>query len=174
VKRITYAVMSTITALVLLFGYRTSTSSKATSNATVAIGGSAPTSTSTAPSSTSSDPAATGTTAPSSAAAASPLTSSNAAASSAAKTVTGTAADTRYGPVQVQVTVKNKKVTNVSVIEYPNNDGRDQEINANALPTLISETLSAQSANIDMVSGATYTSQGYLASLQSALDQAGV
>ena len=56
--------------------------------------------------------------------------------------------------------------------EYPNGNGRDQQINSYALPQLVSETLSAQSASIDMVSGATYTSQGYLQSLQSAIDQA--
>jgi uncharacterized protein with FMN-binding domain len=60
------------------------------------------------------------------------------------------------------------------VVQYPNNNGRDQEINARALPVLIQETLDAQNANIDMVSGATVTSDGYLESLQSALDKAGL
>ncbi|MDQ6850184.1 MAG: FMN-binding protein, partial [Actinomycetota bacterium] len=83
-------------------------------------------------------------------------------------------AQTRYGPVQVQITVQDEKVTNVSVVEYPNNNGRDQEINSSALPILASETVKTQTAKIDMVSGATYTSQGYLTSLQSALDQAGL
>ena len=58
--------------------------------------------------------------------------------------------------------------------QYPNGNGRDQEINAYALPILIQETLDAQSANIDMVSGATVTSDGLPQSLQSALDQAGL
>jgi len=57
---------------------------------------------------------------------------------------------------------------------YPNGNGRDYEINSYALPVLVKETLDAQSANIDMVSGATITSQGYLQSLQSALDAAGL
>jgi uncharacterized protein with FMN-binding domain len=76
--------------------------------------------------------------------------------------------------VQVQLTVASGKITNVSVVEYPNNNPRDQEINAQALPILVQETLSAQSAHIDMVSGATVTSDGYLQSLQSALDKAGL
>ena len=89
-------------------------------------------------------------------------------------TVTGSVAQTRWGPVQVQLTVANGKITHVSVIQYPNGNGRDQEINARALPILIQETLKAQGDSIDMVSGATVTSDGYLQSLQSALDKAGL
>jgi uncharacterized protein with FMN-binding domain len=76
--------------------------------------------------------------------------------------------------VQVQLTVANGSITNVAVVQYPNSNGKDQEINARALPVLIQETLTAQSATIDMVSGATYTSDGYVTSLQSALDRAGL
>jgi uncharacterized protein with FMN-binding domain len=176
-KRISYAVMSTLTALVLLFGYRTSTSSTAASSSTVAISGAAPTGTSASSSSTTTGNAASNTGSSSSStstSAAAPSSAAASASSTATKTITGTAAQTRYGPVQVQITVQNGKVTNVSVVEYPSNNGRDQEINSNALPILVSETLKAQSAKIDMVSGATYTSNGYLTSLQSALDQAGI
>jgi uncharacterized protein with FMN-binding domain len=88
--------------------------------------------------------------------------------------VTGDVAQTRWGPVQVQITVAGGKITAVSVVQYPNNNPRDQEINSYALPVLVQETTSAQSANIDMVSGATVTSEGYLQSLQSALDKAGM
>jgi uncharacterized protein with FMN-binding domain len=76
--------------------------------------------------------------------------------------------------VQVELTVANGSVTDVSVVQYPSGNGRDQEINARALPVLIQETLDAQNAKIDMVSGATVTSEGYLESLQSALDKAGL
>jgi len=69
-------------------------------------------------------------------------------------------------------TVTNGKITDVAVPTYPHDNGRDQEINAYALPVLRSETLSAQSADIDTVSGATVTSDGYLQSLQAALDAA--
>ena len=86
--------------------------------------------------------------------------------------VTGSAVDTRWGPVQVRITVAGGRITAVDVVEYPSNNPKDQEINAYALPVLVKETLAAQSADIDMVSGATVTSDGYLQSLQSALDEA--
>lgn len=76
--------------------------------------------------------------------------------------------------MQVEITVAGGKVTDVSVVDYPDNNGKDQQINARALPVLVEETLDAQSADIDMVSGATVTSDGYVESLQSALDQAGL
>jgi uncharacterized protein with FMN-binding domain len=78
------------------------------------------------------------------------------------------------GPVQVEVTVEDGKVSDVSVPQYPDGNPRDQQINAYALPILVQETLDAQSADIDMVSGATVTSDGYRRSLQAALDEAGL
>ncbi|MDQ1722928.1 MAG: hypothetical protein QOI26_2662 [Pseudonocardiales bacterium] len=169
-KRITFAMMSTLTALVLLFGYRTSTSSRTASSGTVAIGGSVT-------SGAASGSVGSGRTSGSAGSPpAGPSSSSGtpSSTSAAAVTVTGAEAQTRYGPVRVQLTTQNRKITNVSVVEYPTNSGRDQEINAVALPILVNETLSSQNAKIDMVSGATYTSEGYLTSLQSALDQAGL
>jgi uncharacterized protein with FMN-binding domain len=97
-----------------------------------------------------------------------------ATAGGGSRTVTGPVAQTRWGPVQVQVTVSDGKLTAVSVPKYPNGNPRDQQINAYALPVLVQESLDAQSADIDMVSGATVTSDGYLQSLQGALDQAGL
>jgi uncharacterized protein with FMN-binding domain len=89
--------------------------------------------------------------------------------------VKGEVAQTRWGPVQVELTVSgSKKITRVRVLQYPNDNGRDVEINNYALPILMQETTDQQSAQIDMVSGATVTSDGYLRSLQSALDQAGL
>jgi uncharacterized protein with FMN-binding domain len=164
-KKIVLWLMSTLTALVLLFGYHTSTSSTAAAaggNSSVAT----PFSGSTSPSGSASTPT-TGSSGSSSAA-------SSSSSASASTTVTGAVADTRWGPVQVQLTVAGGSITNVSVVQYPDSNGRDQEINAQALPILIQETLKAQNAKIDMVSGATYTSDGYLTSLQSALDQAGL
>jgi uncharacterized protein with FMN-binding domain len=155
--------MSTLTVLVLLFGYHTSTSSTA-----AAAGGNTSAATPYSGSTT-------GTSSTGSSSSSSPSSSAASSSSSAtAGTVTGTAADTRWGPVQVQITVADGAITNVSVVQYPDSNGKDQEINARALPVLIQETLKAQSADIDMVSGATYTSDGYLTSLQSALDQAGL
>ena len=91
-----------------------------------------------------------------------------------AKTVTGAAWPTIYGPVQVRITVSGGKVTAATATEYPAGTSRDVQINAFAIPQLNSETVAAGNAKIDTVSGATYTSQGYLGSLQSALDKAGI
>jgi uncharacterized protein with FMN-binding domain len=88
-------------------------------------------------------------------------------------TLTGTTVQTRYGPVQVRVTLKSGKITDVTAVTYPQDNPRDQQINSYAIPQLKREALSAQSANIDTVSGASYTSDGYRQSLQSALDSAG-
>jgi uncharacterized protein with FMN-binding domain len=95
-------------------------------------------------------------------------------AGTASRTVTGPVIQTQWGPVQVQVKVNGGKLADVSVLQSPNGNPRDQEINAYALPILVQESLDAQSANIDMVSGATVTSDGYLQSLQGALDKAGL
>ena len=81
-------------------------------------------------------------------------------------------ANTQWGPVQVQLTVAGGAISKVTVLQHPSANGKDQEINDYALPILTKETVDAQSAQIDMVSGATVTSTGYLESLQSALDQA--
>jgi uncharacterized protein with FMN-binding domain len=98
---------------------------------------------------------------------------STSTAGAAPQTVTGDAIATRFGPVHVQVTLADGRITDVQVLQYPNGDRRDEEINSHALPLLVQATLDANSASVDMVSGATYTSDGYIRSLQSALDQAG-
>ncbi|MGW7419375.1 FMN-binding protein [Streptomyces sp. NPDC054813] len=94
--------------------------------------------------------------------------------STGTKTVTGDTVQTRWGPVQVRVTIKSGKITEVTALQYPQDNPRDQQINSYALPELRREALTAQSAQIDTVSGATYTSEGYQQSLQSALDSAGL
>jgi uncharacterized protein with FMN-binding domain len=103
-----------------------------------------------------------------------PSSSSTGGVTATAKTVTGEAADTRYGPVQVKITVKNGKLVAADAVVYPQNDPRDAQINAYAIPELDKEARAAGGARIDTVSGATYTSGGYVASLQSALDKAGI
>jgi len=90
------------------------------------------------------------------------------------KTYDGSAVQTRYGTVQIAVTVVGRKITNVTFLQLTSHDGRSADINNQAAPILLQETLSAQSSNIDSVSGASFTSAGYLQSLQSALDQAGI
>ncbi|MBS42717.1 MAG: FMN-binding protein [Nocardioides sp.] len=160
--------MSTLTAVVLLFGYHTSTSGAVT--ATPAVIG-----TTTAGTSSSSSSSGTTSSAGSGSGSddtGSSSTGSGSTSSDSAGTVTGAAVDTRYGPVQVEVTTDDSgSITDVQVVQYPANDHKDIEINSYALPVLIQETIDAQSADIDMVSGATYTSQGYIGSLQDALDQ---
>jgi uncharacterized protein with FMN-binding domain len=141
-RRITFWVLSTISTLVLLFGYHTSTAGSLPSSPDSAY--------------------VAGTT---------PGTASS-AGSGSATTVTGDAVSTQWGPVQVELTVDGGEISQAQVVQYPNGNGRDQEINDYALPILTQETVDAQSAQIDMVSGATVTSNGYLESLQSALDQA--
>jgi len=93
--------------------------------------------------------------------------------STGSKTVTGDTVQTRWGPVQVRITLKDGRITESAAVVYPSDNPRDQEINSYAIPQLRRETLAAQSARIDSVSGATYTSDGYRQSLQSALDSAG-
>ncbi len=174
-KRITYWALSTISALVLLFGYHTSTSGPTSTRSPASV--EAPI-TGSVSGSAGSGSAGSGSTGSGSTDSGSGSTSgtnppaSSGGSKSSSSTVAGDVAQTRWGPVQVQLTVANGKLTDVSVLQYPNGNGRDVEINNQALPILIQETLDAQSANIDMVSGATVTSDGYLQSLQSALDQA--
>jgi uncharacterized protein with FMN-binding domain len=165
-RRITLWLFSTVAAVVLLFSYRTSTGS-GTAPAVAAV---APAITPQAADPTTAPAGGSGTTAkpgPSGSA-------DSGTSSTAAKTYTGSVAGTRWGDVQVAITVAAGKITNVGVPVYPNGNGRDQEINAYALPTLVQETLQAQNASINTVSGATVTSDGYLQSLQSALDAAGL
>jgi uncharacterized protein with FMN-binding domain len=145
-RRVILAIVSTAIGLVFLLSFKTHTQS--------ALGTPA---------------AALGTPTPGS-----PTSASTAGAASAAKTVTGAAIDTIYGPVQVKITVKGGKIAAVTAVQYPEESPRDYQINSYAIPALNQETLAASSASIDSISGATYTSQGYIGSLQSALDQAGL
>jgi uncharacterized protein with FMN-binding domain len=92
------------------------------------------------------------------------------AATATVSAFNGDLVNTPYGPVQVQVQVANGRINDVAVVAYPDFDGKSQRINARALPELRSEVLTAQSARIDTVSGATYTSMAYERSLQSAID----
>jgi uncharacterized protein with FMN-binding domain len=87
---------------------------------------------------------------------------------------TGDPIETPYGVVQVAVTVAGRHIDNVSFVRLDAFDGHSQDINSQAAPILLRETITAQSAHIDTVSGATYTSDGYTRSLQSALDRAGI
>ena len=92
---------------------------------------------------------------------------------SGSETLTGSIVASRYGNTEVQVTISNGKITAVTALELPTH-GRSGQISSYVEPILSSEALTAQSARIDIVSGATYTSEAYAQSLQSALDQAAI
>jgi uncharacterized protein with FMN-binding domain len=160
-RRISLWLFSTVAAVVLLFSYRTSTNSPAGASAAQTI---------ISEQTTTPTPSASPTPTTSPSPSTSPKTGTS--PTSAAKTYTGSVASTRWGDVQVTITVTDGKITDVAVPVYPSENHKDQEINAYALPALRQETLAAQSANIDTVSGATVTSDGYLQSLQAALDAA--
>ncbi|MCK2036775.1 FMN-binding protein [Microbacterium sp. SSW1-49] len=157
-KKILYAVLATISGLVLLFSYRTSLDAVTPTDGTPAAG-------TVDSSGTSGTDAHAGTGSTS-------ATAAQAATGLADGAYTGASSQTRYGPVQVQLTVSGGRITDVRAIDYPDGNGRDRQINGTAIPRLVSETLQSQSAQIQMVSGATYTSDGYRSSLQSAIDQA--
>lgn len=148
-KRAALAIVTTITALVVVLSFKTHThSASATPPAAITT----PTTTTTTTTKPTASPSTT----------------------TATQTYTGNAADTRYGPVQVRITVRNGKLASVAAIDYPQTEPRDAQINSYAIPALNSEAAAAGNASIDMVSGATYTSEGYISSLQSALDKAGL
>jgi len=116
----------------------------------------------------------TTTTTPSTPAATTPTPASTPKAAGVSGTFTGASANTIYGPVQVQITLSNGKITNATALTYPTGSFRDQQINSQAIPLLVQETLAAQSSNIQGVGGASYTSQGWYNSLVSALAKAGL
>jgi uncharacterized protein with FMN-binding domain len=179
-RRVALALFSTITGLVMLLSFKTHSSTAAGVPAAISTtgpgtAGSGTSGSGTAGSGTSgSGTSGSGTSSAGAATTAPSASSVPSSAISAAKTYTGDAVDTRFGPVQVQITVQNGTITAVNATEYPQNNPRDEQINAYAIPQLNQEATAAKSASIDMVSGATYTSEGYLSSLQSALDQAGL
>ena len=165
-KRVALAGAGTAVVVALLFGYPTSTSGPTASTPQSAVISSDPASTAGSAGSTASTGSASH-----AGAGKQGLKQAHAAAKPATKTVTGAVAQTQWGPVQVRLTASGTNLTKVDVLQYPHGNGNDAQINGYALPILVQETMKAQSAHIDMVSGATITSTGYLQSLQSALDQ---
>jgi uncharacterized protein with FMN-binding domain len=148
-RRTLLAVISTVVGLVMLLSFKTQGTRP---NGLSALG--APgTGTGAAPATTA--PPRSGTTAP-----------------ATSRTVSGQVVQTGYGPIQVQITVQGGRILQVRPLQYPSAAGRSYAISSYAIPILMQETMKAQSAQIDSVSGASYTSQGYVQSLQSALDAA--
>ncbi|MGN6331254.1 MAG: FMN-binding protein [Motilibacteraceae bacterium] len=158
-RRIVLAGAGTATALVLLFGYHTSTQG---------VGGPHPSVVAAGPVSGTSSSTGSGSS-----------TGGGSASGSSSGTVdsgtyTGGVAQTMWGPVQVRIAVSGGKVTDAQAVVVPSGNMRDVSINRYAVPILNQEAVQASSAQIDAVSGATVTSDGYIASLQSALDAAGL
>jgi uncharacterized protein with FMN-binding domain len=163
ITRAGLALASLALAAFLVIGFKapeqaTSDSATGTTGGSSSTGGTASTGSGT--------PAAPGTSA---AATEAPVATSQ-TSSAGTQTVTGSLIDTFYGPVQVQVTESNGRITTIVAVQLPTG-GRSGRIAQYAAPILQAEALAAQSANIDFVSGATYTSDAYQRSLQSALDQ---
>jgi uncharacterized protein with FMN-binding domain len=159
-RRIVVAFAATVSGLVLLFSYHTSTNQGSATVASAGVIGAPPAQAN--PNGTSGTSGSSG----------SGTGGSGTGGSGGTNTVTGGAADTPFGPVQVQITVANGKIVSAKTVQVPMETSHDQRINTQAVPILNQEAVSAQSAHIDTVSGATYTSEGYSSSLQSAIDAA--
>jgi uncharacterized protein with FMN-binding domain len=173
-KRAPIVLASTVAGLGLVVAYNPHS---ATTIASSAAAGTGTTPTASTPATTASGSASSATTA---AGSASPATSTAGAAQATTAASGGTATGTLeqiseggrpYGEIQVKATVKAGKVTAVSIVQLSPSDGRSSSIDDFAVPQLVQETLAAGTAKIDSVSGATYTSQAYAASLQAALDK---
>lgn len=162
-KRAVSALLTTVFALALLFSFKTPAVSSlaGTSSSGLAIVG---------------QPTAPSTSTPTSPTASTSTSTSTAPATTGAiyrdGTVTGSLVTTRFGNVQVQVTISGGVLTDVLALQLPSGDRRTDQISSTVAPILREEALTAQSARIDILSGATYTSRGYAQSLQAALDEA--
>ena len=150
-RRVLFAVVSTVVGLVALLGFKTHAPEALALGGTGSTGG-------------------TTTTTPKTTASAAPSTAATKAASGT-RTLTGSSIDTRYGAVQVEIKVSGKTITEVNAVALPDRDGHSAQISQYCAPILSQEAMSAQSAQIQMISGATFTSDGYIQSLQSAIDQ---
>ena len=169
-KRVLLTIAATVAGIVSLLGFKSHGHPLSAAGA-LPSAGAQPSEPASSPSAASSSPASTGSSSGSAGASGS---SSSTAPQATAKTYLGAAVQTRYGIVQVKATVSGGKLTNVAFVQLEAFDGRSQEINSYAAPILLQETIQAGSANVQSVSGATYTSDGYVQSLQSALDAAGL
>ncbi|MGA8245697.1 MAG: FMN-binding protein [Nocardioides sp.] len=174
-KRITYWLLSTVSVLVLLFGYDASQRASTGIPLAAVSGGTAGTTSggsATGGGNGNGNGNGNGGGNSGSSNSAGGNTPNGSRSQAATRTVTGSAVQTRWGPVQVRLAIKDGRISKVGILQYPNGNSMDLQIANYAFPVLIHETLQRQSAQIDMVSGATYTSTGYVQSLQSALDQA--
>lgn len=164
-RRITLWLLSTLSALVLLLSYSTS-GGRAASHIEAPATAGASTDLASATDTTGGGGAqATGS---------SSSSSSGSTSASASGTYTGDTVSTQWGPVQVRITVADGKITAAEAVQVPSGNPHDEQINSYAVPIYNAAAVTAQSAHIDAVSGATITWGGYTQSLQSAIDQAGI
>jgi uncharacterized protein with FMN-binding domain len=140
---------------------------------TTSVTSATPSEEATASTGTSSSTGASSSTEPSASASASATTAPSSSSAAKDGTYTGAAETTRFGTTQVKVTIAGGRITAVTTVSINEDDPRSTQISEDAIPTLRSEVLSKQTAAVDTVSGATYTSAAYEASLQAALDTAG-
>lgn len=154
---------------VLVGGWEVGVQRDASLAAVSTVAPSAATSSPSSPAATTGSPAAAPSATPSATATAAPTAG---ASTAIAGTFTGTTIQTRYGDVQVAVTFSKGRITDVTTPILSGDDGRSNQINSQAAPMLRQEVLAAQSANVSTIGGATFTSEGYITSLQAALDKA--
>lgn len=174
------ALFATLAGLALLLGYKTSpgTASRQFATAPATFPSTVPTTLGRIPPATAPPPPGPATTQPSpSTTPVTPAPSTTAppasgSGSGATGTFTGPVVNTRYGPVQVEVTLTAGRLTDVRADELPVDRSRSAALSDRAAPVLRAEALAAQSARIDSVSGASITSRAYAQSLQAALDAA--
>jgi len=166
-RRVILAVTGTIAGLVALLSFKSHVPSSPVAATVGGSGGSSSSSSPTSPSSSSSKSGGQTEVVPG----AFPQGSIARNLPAGESAVDGKVANTAYGPVQIQLIKRASKIVKVAVLVQPTNTLHDVQIGEFAFPKLISETLAAQNGKIDAVSGATYTSAGYIQSLQSALDK---
>ena len=178
-KRALGALLATVVGLALLLSFKTPDDAGLANGATgdqAIVDGSSGTNTTTTDGTNGSTGATDSTAAPDSTATPGPTDTAGDTATTSSGyrdgTYTGDVISTRYGDVEVQVTIAGGTITDVTALELPSGDRRTNQISSQAEPILRDEALTAQSAEIDLLSGATYTSTGYERSLQAALDQA--
>lgn len=167
-RRVLLALAATTIGLILLLSYKAHTPGTVSSAVADPSPGTTANST---PDTTTTTPGTTGSTSTSTPAATTGTVSNSGTKSG---TYTGDAETSQFSTIQVQVTVTANKITAINLVQDSDNEEHSAQVDAYAIPILKSEALSAQSANIDSVSGATFTTQSYTASLQSALDKAGL
>jgi uncharacterized protein with FMN-binding domain len=168
-KRALPALVVTLLGLLALASFKTSPGLPTKSSA-------APTDKSTVPATSAPPPGSSSTTPPTSPGSdngTGPATSPPTTSSNAVRTIDGDPFDNNYGTVQVRVTLQGNRITDVTPLQMPFDRRRSAEISQQAAPLLLQEVLQAQSARINILGGASYTSESYAQSLQSALDKAG-